>query len=888
MTRRRRALAAGAGIATSATLSMLARRGKRVTAFPPGPDAITPEMARDRAAELLAATVAAATRPRDGLRARRSSTSVDPLLHGRRYFPRMLEDIKAATDHVHLLIYGYKPGEIGTTFLEALADKVREGVEVRLAVDAIGSEIDFGSKALFADLLAAGVQIVAADGIMVFREGPLGARRPGTRLENTLHFNHRKMVVIDGRVGYVGGTGIEDHYNDERFYDVMCRVTGPIVAPAPARLPRELAPRRRGRLDRARRPRPLVPARHARGPGRRGPARRRRRSSGTCPGPGITRSATRSSSRSRAPSGGSTSSIRTSATGRSSPGSWRPPSAASRSSSSCRASRRRPTRPRRSATTTSDCSTRGRRSCSTRDMAHAKVLSIDDRVFIGGCNLDDLSLFRNDEIDLLFEDPDVVDADRGAGLRRARRDVDARRDPDRVPRRAPGTPRWTASRESSRPPRCVVSSSRSSSMPSSCWRSSRCSRSSTSRSRSRSGRRSSRSSSSTPPAFWVFLVAGVAIGLVDRLVRPAHRRADRSAGPLDDGRVPRRRERDLAVGRDAVRPAARGHRGARACCGSWSRPCCSRSSRRSPTRSSGSTSRSSTTRARAGRSGGSSTRSRRPRRNRIIENVRLQQVYDTIYRYGLDIALERTPIASFRNAFQRRVLGRSLPGRRPTPEARVRIMLQQLGPTYVKLGQMAASRREALPPALVEELEKLQSDVAPFPWEQAEAILDRRARAPGRGASSRHRARAVRRRLDRPGAPGHAARRPDSWRSRSSAPGSSPRPRPTSASSRSSPRSPSSGSTSPTSSGPRRWSASSRAGVIKELDYRNEAYHAQRIAESMQKFPEIHIPVVDPTRSTARVLTAEFVNGIKISDVDRLRAAGHGHGAPRVGLHPRA
>jgi phosphatidylserine/phosphatidylglycerophosphate/cardiolipin synthase-like enzyme len=43
-------------------------------------------------------------------------------------------------------------------------------------------------------------------------------------------------------------------------------------------------------------------------------------------------------------------------------------------------------------------------------MAHAKVLRIDDRVFVGGCNLDDLSLFRNDELNLLFEDPAVVKA----------------------------------------------------------------------------------------------------------------------------------------------------------------------------------------------------------------------------------------------------------------------------------------------------------------------------------------------------------------------------------------------------------------------------------------------------------------------------------------------
>lgn len=64
------------------------------------------------------------------------------------------------------------------------------------------------------------------------------------------------------------------------------------------------------------------------------------------------------------------------------------------------------------------------------------------------------------------------------------------------------------------------------------------------------------------------------------------------------------------------------------------------------------------------------------------------------------------------------------------------------------------------------------------------------------------------------------------------------------------------------------------AGVIKELDYQNEAYHALRIAELMRAFPEIHIPVVDTSRSTSRVLTAEYVSGIKISDAEQLRAAG--------------
>jgi len=262
-----------------------------------------------------------------------------------------------------------------------------------------------------------------------------------------------------------------------------------------------------------------------------------------------------------------------------------------------------------------------------------------------------------------------------------------------------------------------------------------------------------------------------------------------------------------------------------------------------------------------------------PRRNRIIENVRLQQVYDTIYRYGLDIALERTPLAAPRSWFQRKILGRTIADERLTPEARVRVMLQQLGPTYVKLGQMAASRSEALPPALVAELEKLQSDAAPFPWDQAEAILVDELGAPveerfiafehepfaAASTAQVHRAtlpdgRTVAVKIQRPrivaktkadlGVLEELAKVAEQRFDVAHKLGAQAMVR------------------------------EFATGVLKELDYRNEAYHAQRIADSMRKFPEIHIPVVDPERSTARVLTAEFVNGIKISDVERLHAAG--------------
>ena len=116
MSRRSNIALVGAVVATGAALRR--RSSMRIPTDPFDPDAIRAENAAVRTAELVA-------RPR----VRRAdlaqtfapaiSTAVEPLLHGRRYFPRMLEDIAAATDHVHLLIYGYKAGDIGETFLTA-------------------------------------------------------------------------------------------------------------------------------------------------------------------------------------------------------------------------------------------------------------------------------------------------------------------------------------------------------------------------------------------------------------------------------------------------------------------------------------------------------------------------------------------------------------------------------------------------------------------------------------------------------------------------------------------------------------------------------------------------------------------------------------------------
>ncbi|MGZ3640709.1 MAG: phospholipase D-like domain-containing protein [Candidatus Limnocylindrales bacterium] len=401
---RRRWLAAGAGAAASG--AYLARRARRHVAYPPGPDAITAAGSAARAAELAAMP-----------RVRRSdlamsfapsiATSVDPLLHGRSYFPRMLEDIGAAKDHIHLLIYGYKPGDIGTTFLDALRAKTAQGVQVRLEVDAIGSEVEMGSKQLFRDLREAGVEIVANYALGPVRTGELGSRRAALRLEDTLHFDHRKMAVIDGRVGYVGGSGIEDHYNDERFYDVMCRVTGPVVAQLqlvflaswrhhdgslpddPAEFARFFPADALIVPDDAPLHAPTTLLWNVPGTGHHPISDAIEQSLEAATdridvvNPYISNRAILERVHAAAARGVKVRLI--------APGKPTPPQPAA-------AFRHYYERLLDS----------GVEILLHPEMAHAKVLRIDDRVLIGGCNLDDLSLFRNDELDLLFDDPAVV------------------------------------------------------------------------------------------------------------------------------------------------------------------------------------------------------------------------------------------------------------------------------------------------------------------------------------------------------------------------------------------------------------------------------------------------------------------------------------------------
>jgi cardiolipin synthase A/B len=155
------------------------------------------------------------------------------LVEGAAFYPRMLEDVDAATSSIHVDQFGFRPGIVGEAFAEALVAKAAAGVRVRLVVDRQGSDPEGSSAAFYRRLVGAGVEVcvVRATKPRVASFGPLGGGGgPRWNLGALGHVDHRKLLVVDGSIGWVGGAGIEDHFHDGRFHDLFLRVEGPVVA----------------------------------------------------------------------------------------------------------------------------------------------------------------------------------------------------------------------------------------------------------------------------------------------------------------------------------------------------------------------------------------------------------------------------------------------------------------------------------------------------------------------------------------------------------------------------------------------------------------------------------------------------------------------------------
>jgi cardiolipin synthase A/B len=155
--------------------------------------------------------------------------SLELLPDGARFYPRIVADIAAAQHSVHIIQYGFKPGFVADSFLPVLVERAAAGVQVRMIVDAVGSAVSGVSRQMLDDLSAAGVQIAVHDVIPPRRTGTIGGRRISWTSTGLGHVDHRKLFVIDGRIGWMGGAGIEDHFEDGRFHDLFVRVTGALI-----------------------------------------------------------------------------------------------------------------------------------------------------------------------------------------------------------------------------------------------------------------------------------------------------------------------------------------------------------------------------------------------------------------------------------------------------------------------------------------------------------------------------------------------------------------------------------------------------------------------------------------------------------------------------------
>jgi ubiquinone biosynthesis protein len=252
------------------------------------------------------------------------------------------------------------------------------------------------------------------------------------------------------------------------------------------------------------------------------------------------------------------------------------------------------------------------------------------------------------------------------------------------------------------------------------------------------------------------------------------------------------------------------------------------------------------------------------RRNWISEKLRLEEASSTLLSYGLEISLTNTPVGELRRWFTRVVYGKPNPIDALSTPAAIRVMLEQLGPTYIKFGQMASSQSQTLPSDWAVELAKLQSDVPPVPYEQArEVIISELGRPPEQlYATFEHDALAaastaqVHRATLHDGTPvAVKVQRPNIVTAVKA----------------------DLGVLQDMSTVVENVSAYARdldvsgilgefsEGVIRELDYHNEAYHARRLADILEPLPLVHVPTVYPDLSATRVVTMEFVNGVSVN-----------------------
>jgi cardiolipin synthase len=151
-----------------------------------------------------------------------AGNSVEALVDGAQAYPAMLEAIESAQRSIMLASYIFDGKGIGAQFVDALARAVRRGVEIRVLVDDV--DVRFTLSNAYKPLRKAGVPI------SVFNPPLVPARLNAVHLRN-----HRKILVVDGALGFTGGMNIDGRYwaadaKGEPSRDLHFRLRGPVVA----------------------------------------------------------------------------------------------------------------------------------------------------------------------------------------------------------------------------------------------------------------------------------------------------------------------------------------------------------------------------------------------------------------------------------------------------------------------------------------------------------------------------------------------------------------------------------------------------------------------------------------------------------------------------------
>ena len=257
----------------------------------------------------------------------------------------------------------------------------------------------------------------------------------------------------------------------------------------------------------------------------------------------------------------------------------------------------------------------------------------------------------------------------------------------------------------------------------------------------------------------------------------------------------------------------------------------------------------------------------------VNENLRLQQVYATLLKFGSAELVDRIGLDGITRRVQRWIYRVPEPIPALSPAVKTRVMLEGLGPTYVKLGQIVSSQASTLPDDWRVQLDRLQNEVPPVPYQVARQVITDELGAPPEELYASFSPRPLA--AASLGQVHHAVlkdgtevavkvQRPNLDRQVQADLGVA----------RLMGRYGERRSTRARQIGLRSMLEEFSSTLLEELDYYAEAHNMLTLARNMQPIEGVHIPTLYRPLSGRRVLTQEFVSGVKISEVDAMRRAG--------------